>query len=118
MGKNHEPRKVQAMRAIGVSLLALLSGVPATAGDTQVTIAGQALAERWCAECHLVVAEQPYAWSGDAPTFFEVADDPSVTEAGLRAFLATPHATMPNIVLDRQQTDDIIAYILSLRSQP
>jgi hypothetical protein len=76
------------MRAIGISLLALFGSVPAIAGDTQVTAAGQALAEQWCAECHLVVAEQPYAWSGDAPTFFEVADDPSVTEAGLRAFLA------------------------------
>ena len=106
------------MRAIGMSLLALLGSMPAIAADTQVTPAGQMLAEQWCAECHLVVAEQPYAWSGDAPTFFEVADDPSVTEAGLRAFLATPHATMPNIVLDRQQADDIIAYILSLRSRP
>jgi hypothetical protein len=63
----------------------------------------------------MVAADQHYAWSGDAPTFLEVADDPSVTESGLRAFLATPHATMPNIVLNRQQTDDIIGYILSLR---
>jgi mono/diheme cytochrome c family protein len=108
---------IEMIRAtISSLLLTSLVAAPAIAEDTEVTNAGQALAEHWCAECHLVVAEQPYTWSSGAPTFFEVADDPSVAEASLRAFLATAHATMPNIVLNHQQTDDIICYILSLRS--
>jgi hypothetical protein len=38
-----------------------------------------------------------------------------VTEIALRAFLQTPHANMPNIMLTQEQTDDIVTYILSLR---
>ena len=33
----------------------------------------------------------------------------------LRAFLQTPHATMPNLRPTPGQTDDLIAYILSLK---
>ena len=50
-----------------------------------------------------------------APTFFEVIADPSVSELSLRAFLQTSHATMPNLILTPEETDDIIAYILTLR---
>ena len=98
-------------------LAALLGATAAVADDTSATAAGQALAKQWCGECHIVTADQSHAQSASAPSFFAVADDPSVTEGGLRAFLATPHPPMPDIVLDRQQTDEIIAYILSLRGQ-
>ena len=51
----------------------------------------------------------------DAPPFQAVADDPAVTETALRAFLRTPHTRMPDIRPTPQQTDDLIAYILSLK---
>ena len=106
------------MLALRIALLAaLLAGAQPLAADKEVVAAGHMLAEQWCAECHIVTADQPRARSASAPSFFAIADNPSVTEGGLRAFLATPHQTMPNIVLDRQQTDEIIAYILSLRGQ-
>ena len=87
------------------------------ASDSIVTDAGRQLARQWCAECHLVEAEQSQASSTIAPTFFEVARDPAVTETSLRVFLASPHENMPDIVLSNQQTEEIIAYILSLRTQ-
>jgi mono/diheme cytochrome c family protein len=46
-----------------------------------------------------------------------VADDPAATEAALRAFLRTPHAAMPDLRLTSDQTDDVIAYILSLKGR-
>jgi hypothetical protein len=44
-----------------------------------------------------------------------VAARPSTTAPGLRAFLQTPHLRMPDFALTADQTDDAIAYILSLR---
>jgi mono/diheme cytochrome c family protein len=76
---------------------------------------GRRLAESWCAECHEVA---PNANSPDwlsAPPFQALADDPAVTEMALRVFLRTPHQSMPDIRLTAEQTNDMIAYILSLR---
>ena len=46
-------------------------------------------------------------------TFFEVAAHPSVMTLSLRVFLRTPHATMPDLMLTPDETDDIISYILT-----
>ena len=68
-----------------------------------------------CAECHLVAEDQGTWPLSDAPPFREVANSPGMTELALRAFLQTPHRTMPNIVLTPEETDNIIAYILTLK---
>ena len=76
--------------------------------------AGARLAHEVCAVCHLVSDDQ----TSDpevGPSFFEVADHPATTELSLRAFLQTPHATMPNLMLTPEETDDIISYILTLK---
>jgi mono/diheme cytochrome c family protein len=92
-------------------------GLAIAQGDSTVTEAGLQLARKWCAECHLIESDQAVALSASAPSFQDVADDPAVTEAGLRAFFASPHENMPDIMLSNQETDEIIAYILSLRGQ-
>jgi len=33
----------------------------------------------------------------------------------LRAFFQTPHPKMPNLILTPEQSDDVIAFLLSLR---
>ena len=53
----------------------------------------------------------------EVPTFQAVADDPAATGAALRAFLRTPHAAMPDLRLTSDQTDDVVAYILSLKGR-
>ena len=54
--------------------------------------------------------------SGDAvPSFRAIAAMPSTTALSLRVFLQTPHGRMPDFALSRNETDDVIAYILSLR---
>ena len=99
-------------------LVALLAAGPAlAAGDTTVTDAGEKLAQQWCAECHVVTGlEGPPAIDG-VPTFSTVANEPSVTELSLRAFFKTPHPPMPNFILTREQMDEIVAYILSLKGR-
>ncbi|HET6519933.1 MAG TPA: cytochrome c [Geminicoccaceae bacterium] len=105
-----------AVRRFLAAALLTAAGPAAAADLPGDPVAGQDLAERWCAECHQIAGEPPEAvFEGEPPAFAAVADDPAVTEIALRAFLQTPHANMPNIMLTREQTDDIVAYILSLR---
>jgi len=77
--------------------------------------AGRRLAETWCSNCHVVSAEQHRGASTGAPTFTAIADMKSTTPMGLRVFLQTPHSAMPDLHLTRNETDDLIAYIMSLR---
>jgi hypothetical protein len=51
-----------------------------------------------------------------APTWVEIANTPGVTEAALFLMLTTPHAGMPMFLLSPEQRQEIIDYILSLKS--
>jgi len=74
---------------------------------------GFELARGWCADCHALAPSDTATHTG--PSFQSIADQPAITEPMLRAFLRTPHARMPMDRIPAQETDDIIAYILSLR---
>ena len=79
-------------------------------------VAGAGLAREVCAECHLVAKGQLLD-PAVGPSLFEVAAHPATTELSLRAFLQTPHPTMPNLMLTPDETDDVIAYLLSLKGE-
>ncbi len=98
--------------ALALAGLAIGLGGAARAGDPAQ---GHKLARQWCASCHIVT---PGAGGSDAARPFEaVANDPNVTEAGLRAWLADPHPPMPDLHLTRAEIDAVIAYIRSLRRE-
>jgi mono/diheme cytochrome c family protein len=78
-------------------------------GDARV---GEALATRWCNECHLVGGARTA--TDAAPTFQSIARDPAKNADHLRAFLSRPHAPMPPIPLSGTEVEDLIAYIRSL----
>ncbi len=78
---------------------------------------GRRLAERWCATCHLVSADQKAA-SADAPSFQALANAPGRTADGLADFLTLPgttHSRMPDLALSRVEIDDVTAYIATLK---
>ena len=54
---------------------------------------------------------------GDPPSVQSVADLPSTTGLSLSVFLHSDHKNMPNLILSRADSDDMIAYILSLKQQ-
>ena len=83
---------------------------PATATDPAE---GLRLARQWCTSCHIVAPSD--SGSDVAPPFEMVANNPNMTEGGLRAWLADPHPPMPRFDLTRAETDAIIAYIGSLK---
>jgi len=77
--------------------------------------AGRTLARDVCAECHFVEKEDLGDSWAEAPAFQDVADDPAITAISLRVFLRSSHQNMPNLMLSETETDDIIAFILSLK---
>ena len=76
--------------------------------------AGHRLAANVCSACHVIAPGQTSTTDVDAPAFPDLANTPRVTALSLRVFLQSPHDRMPDLHLGRDETDDIIAYILSL----
>ncbi len=106
------------MRGIGPFLIAGLTALAASAVGAQTigdVARGRELARQWCSSCHVVANGEGRSATDAVPTFMSVAARPSTTALSLRVFLQTPHLRMPDFVLTAEQTDDAIAYILSLR---
>jgi len=100
---------------ICVSLTVVLSIMLVTTPDSSADpVAGESSAEKWCAQCHGVRPGR-LGPNLSAPTFPELAAEPSITEYSLRALLRSPHETMPQITFTPDQLDDITGYILSLK---
>jgi mono/diheme cytochrome c family protein len=72
---------------------------------------GRQLATKLCSSCHRVL---PMILT-DPPSFQSIADLPSTTGLSLNVFLHSNHKNMPNIVLSQTESDDLIAYMLSLK---
>ena len=101
--------------AIHVSLAVALSIMLASAASRSADlVAGELLADKWCAQCHGVRADR-LGPNLAAPTFPELAAEPSITEYSLRALLRAPHETMPQITLTPDEMEDIVGYVMSLK---
>lgn len=95
-----------------VAVVCAASGAPGDAGAAAAR--GESLAAGWCAQCHAVKPNQSSA-NPAAPTFSELAAEPSITEYSIRVLLRTPHSTMPNFMMNADDIGDVTGYILSLR---
>ena len=111
------PVSPSRIAGLATLVLALSAATPATAQETGDAAAGRRLAGTWCSNCHLVEPRGTGTAADAAPPFAAVARMPSTTEMSLRAFLRTPHHNMPDYQLSRTQTDEVVAYILSLRGR-
>jgi cytochrome c len=90
--------------------IALAAEEPAVADQSK----GRVLAKQRCSECHGIKRGEKSP-NAAAPSFTDVADEPSLTEYTLRVFLRTPHPTMPNLIIQPDEMDDIVSYIVSLK---
>jgi mono/diheme cytochrome c family protein len=90
------------------------SRMPSLAQDLGDPVQGGHLAESLCGSCHLVAPTSRDTVAG-VPTFAAMARSPSTTPLAIRTFLRTSHRQMPNLRLNDDEADQIIAYILSLR---
>ena len=78
--------------------------------------AGRRFAEIWCSGCHAVELRttRSNAIARDFPT---IVIQRSTTSRSLRAYLGRRHEKMPNFVLDKEDTDDVVAYLMSLKGK-
>jgi len=100
-----------------VLALASATSFAAAHADAASAARGKTLVQRECVSCHAVEPGQQSP-NPKAPTFAAVANEPSATPYSLHVFLQTTHATMPNFVIQSDDIDDIVAYIVSLKNQP
>jgi mono/diheme cytochrome c family protein len=102
------PIRVASHVAYVVAILGLL--VTCASADPKN---GERLAQRWCAACHLVAADQRQA-SADVPPFATIARRPGFNVEKLANFLLEPHPKMPPMALSRREATDIAEYIAGL----
>ena len=77
---------------------------------------GLALARENCATCHAVEAGQNRSPNAAAPAFEELASRPEMTRMALATLLQIPHRSMPNLILEPNEIDDLSAYLSVLGS--
>jgi mono/diheme cytochrome c family protein len=105
----------QAMLRIAVCFLGLIVAASASAQDGGEVRRGQQFATRVCAGCHALNPGQTASPQPDAPTFPVIAQVPGLTALALTVSLQGAHRRMPDLVLETQERNDVIAFILSLR---
>src|SRR5262245_39731850 len=98
------PNERMPLWFVGLTLLVAatpaLAGAPATNAPDPMN--GQELASRLCSNCHLVGSGQQEQANADIPSFHEIANKQS---------------TMPNIIVEKDDMLNVIAYILSLKGR-
>jgi mono/diheme cytochrome c family protein len=106
---------MQGVRLIFLALCFLFAGMTSPARtQTADPAAGEVYAEKVCAQCH-AIHRSGLSPKPTAPPFKDVAATPGMTDTALRVWLSTSHPTMPNIVVEPQDMDNVIAYILTLK---
>jgi cytochrome c len=105
---------------LAVLLMVLLcSDTELSAQEVGHAAVGARIVQQLCADCHRIEAGQGRSENddedGEAPSFVDVANDPSTTPLSLRVFFRSNHESMPNLHISQDQVDDLVAYILSLK---
>ncbi|MFA5899270.1 MAG: cytochrome c [Hyphomicrobium sp.] len=94
-----------------VALLTLAAGAVET-GDKEK---GHAYAQQVCAECHAVEKDENLLFA-DVPSFEQVANSEGMSPRALGVWLHTSHPNMPDFIIPPDDIDNVVAYIMSLRT--
>ena len=111
--ENSEYNRVSYKNSTTILALLVLAVVIAHAARADVNKGAQ-IARQWCANCHVIGDSNASAVPQGPPSFQNVARS-GVTADQLRAFLSHPHGAMPDLALTREEIDDLIGYIGTLR---
>jgi mono/diheme cytochrome c family protein len=99
------------------SAILIAAQVPVLAQPVDGTpLSGQQIATKRCSSCHRVLA-MTLSDKADPPSFQSIADLPSTTEISLNVFLHSSNRNMPGFIVSSAESNDLIAYILSLKKQ-
>ncbi len=108
-------RWVSGAWVVGIILLTASLTVTAKAVELGDKERGHAYAQKFCRECH-AVDKDDHLLLGDVPTFQDVADSDGMSPRALAAWLTTSHPNMPDFIIPANDMDDVIAYIMSLKT--
>jgi mono/diheme cytochrome c family protein len=97
--------------------LALLAGPLAAGQGSGNPRGGLLIARQFCSECHAVERGQMTSPHARAPSFQKVANAPGMTAVDLRVWFESSHPSMPNLALNDKDSEDLAAYILSLKGR-
>ena len=97
---------------------ALVLASAATYAQDGNAVAGHAFARRACKPCHAVEDEREPRMMVIGPGFRDIANTPGMTATAIGVFLRTSHPKMPDLILTPEETEDVIAYLVSLHDRP
>ena len=116
---NDEVGVVRMERAMVWSIAfmaSLLASSHVQAQQNNQTKRGLYLAKFACAKCHSVEKRLRRSPDAAAPRFEDIANSPGMTATAISVALqTTPHRTMPNVRLNRDDLSNLITYIQSLK---
>ena len=100
---------------LAYGLLSVASTVAAAElGDAD---AGLKFATENCAECHDITSRNSTSTASGVPTFYVVANASGISRTSLLVWMQSSHRKMPNLMIEAQDLDNVIAYILSLKDK-
>jgi mono/diheme cytochrome c family protein len=112
--------RLTAARCVLAASALVLAGTgahaqPAPAGRAAADVTdGRALAEVYCARCHVVARNVQGGWNA-APPFDAIANSENTNAARLIAFIQKPHMQMLETGRPIGEARALAAYIMSLR---
>lgn len=98
-----------------IALMVALLAAPAFGQDVGNTQRGLELAQSTCAVCH-GTRKGEKSTNRRAPPFSAIAKVRGMSGIALNVALLSSHRSMPNIVLSARERADVIAYILTLKT--
>jgi mono/diheme cytochrome c family protein len=98
-----------------IAILGLTAALSAAANAQDGNVrAGRFYAVANCSRCH-DIEDGLLSPNPKSPPFGTIANTPGITGAALNKILRTPHRDMPDFILPKQDLENVIAYILSLK---
>ena len=106
-------RRTMILSMTVVATLASLCPILAQPSGRGSISSGHQIAVTICGNCH----EDPTSSRKTAvgPKLEDIANLPSTTAQSIREFLGSRHKRMPNFIISRADTEDVVAYILTLK---
>jgi mono/diheme cytochrome c family protein len=97
-------------------MTSLVASSHSSAQQTDQAKRGLFVAKQVCAQCHAVERGSRHSPDAAAPRFEAIANSSGMSATAISVALqTTPHRTMPNVRMNRDQLDDLVTYILSLK---
>ena len=112
MPSSHRATAAAAFTATLFLLATLPVAAQTAASDAR---RGLELAQKLCANCHIVAPNSAAAANPDVPTFAAIAARPDSTAERLAGRIIVPHPAMPAAQPTIAELRDVIAYIQSLK---